>query len=70
MVSLHFNPALAAAFRPPFLRHSTNPLLTCRLHPRSSPLLQVTRERIRQIEAKAIRKLRSPSRIGQMLYSS
>ncbi|PRW34041.1 RNA polymerase sigma factor [Chlorella sorokiniana] len=30
----------------------------------------VTRERIRQIEAKAIRKLRSPSRIGQMLYSS
>jgi len=31
---------------------------------------QVTRERIRQIEAKAIRKLRSPSRIGQMLYSS
>jgi DNA-directed RNA polymerase sigma subunit (sigma70/sigma32) len=27
----------------------------------------VTRERIRQIEAKAIRKLRSPSRVGQLV---
>ena len=34
--------------------------------PSTSTHTQVTRERIRQIEAKAIRKLRSPSRLGQL----
>jgi len=32
-------------------------------------LLQLTRERIRQLEAKVLKKLRSPSRIGQFAPS-
>jgi hypothetical protein len=43
-------------------------LLTCPAAAAAPSLPQVTRERIRQIEAKAIRKLRSPSRLGQLVH--
>ena len=65
-----FAPPASLFHRPP---HTPRPCCLADPPPCTAPhpaCPQVTRERIRQIEAKAIRKLRSPSRIGQMLYSS
>lgn len=66
---------LPCCIRCPFAPTSCQPqptavahVLTCpRPTHRPHPRMQVTRERIRQIESKAIRKLRSPSRIGQLV---
>ena len=62
------NPTPSHCTRPP-PQHAHSPAAPPRPACPSPPLLllQVTRERIRQIEAKAIRKLRSPSRVGQLV---